>query len=185
MTSERWRNNWPDWQACLKIISRSRQCILEVNHHRQINRSLDHSSRLRVICHIELIAPTCDNQGLQLHRPLGQHLDPLICQTPQEANLMDKSLRRTNHDGTPFPSLTPSYSQSWYEVATSSQLSLHLSDPHFQDGTMPTLDATTTVGIQVIPRKIAPHSNLRSKSWSMMGNWHLKIWMGSWSQRSV
>ena len=91
---------------------------------------------------------------------------------------MDKSLRRTNHDGTPFPSLTPSYSQSWYEVATSSQLSLHLLDPHFQDGTMLTLDATTTVGIQVIPQKIVPHSNLKFKSWLMMGNWHLRIWMG-------
>ena len=85
----------------------------EVNHHRQINRSLDHSSRLRAICHAKLIAPTCGNQGLQLHRPLGQHLDPLICQAPQKANLMDKSLRRTNHDGTPFPSLTLSCFQSW------------------------------------------------------------------------
>ena len=36
--------------------------------------------------------------------------------------------------------------------------------PPFPSGTMPTLDAITTVGIQVIPRKIAPHSNLRSKS---------------------
>ena len=35
--------------------------------------------------------------------------------------------------------------------------------PHSQDGTMPTLDVITTAGIQVIPRKIAPHSNLRSK----------------------
>ena len=37
---------------------------IKVNHHRQINRSLDHSSRLRAICHIELIAPTYDNQNL-------------------------------------------------------------------------------------------------------------------------
>ena len=130
----------------------------------QINRSLDHSSRLRAICHVELIVPTCGNQNLQLHLPSGQHLDPLICQAPQEANLMGKSLKRRSHDRTPSPLAIPNYSQSWYEVVTSSQFSLHLSDPHFQDGTMSTLDATTTAGIQVIPRKIAPHSNLRSKS---------------------
>ena len=177
MTSERWRNIWPGWQVCSKTTSKHRRCIPEVNHHRQINRSLDHLSRLRAICHVELIAPTYGNQGLQFHQPSGQHLDPLICQTPQKANLMDKSLKRTNHDRTPFPSLTPSYSQSWYEVATSSQLNLHLSDPYFQDGTMPTLDVTTMAGIQVIPQKITPHSNTRSKIWSTMENWCLRIWI--------
>ena len=32
--------------------------------------------------------------------------------------------------------------------------------PPFQDSTMPPLDATTTTGIQVIPRRIAPNSNI-------------------------
>ena len=72
---------------------------------------------------------------------------PNLQQPRQQLHLMDKRLKRTNHDGTPFPSLTPNYSQSWYEVVTLSHFSLHLSDPHFQDGTMPTLDATATAGI--------------------------------------
>ena len=36
---------------------------IEARHPCQIDRSLDHLSRLRVIGHIELIAPTCGNQG--------------------------------------------------------------------------------------------------------------------------
>ena len=148
----------------MKTTSKSKQCILEACHPYQIDRSLDHSSRLRAICHAELIAPTCGNQGLQLRPLLGQHLDLLIGQTAQKANSEDKRLRRTSSDRIPSPLATPNYSQSWYKVVTSSQFSLHLSDPHFQDGTMPTLDATTTPRIQVILRKIALHSNLRSKS---------------------
>ena len=35
--------------------------------------------------------------------------------------------------------------------------------PHFPDGTMLTLDVTTMSKIQIIPRKIALHSNVRSK----------------------
>ena len=77
---------------------------------------------------------------------------------------MDKRLKRRSHDRTPSLLATPNYFQSWYEVVTSSQFSLHLSDPHFQDGTMPTLDATTMAGIQVIPQKIALHSNTRSEN---------------------
>ena len=42
---------------------------------------------------------------------------------------------------------------------------------------MPTLDATTMVEIQVIPQRIAPHSNTRFEIWSMMENWSLNIWI--------
>ena len=64
--------------------------------------------------------PNLGNQGPQLRLPSGKHLDPLICQAPQEANLMDKRLKRKNHDGTLFPSFTLSYFQNWYGVVTSS-----------------------------------------------------------------
>ena len=52
--SGRWEGNWPDWQICL----RTWRFILEAHHPCQINRSLDHSSRLRAICHAKLIAST-------------------------------------------------------------------------------------------------------------------------------
>ena len=138
--------------------------ILEAHRPCHINRSLDYLSKLRAIRHAKLITLTYGNQGLQLRLLLGQHFDLLISQTAQKANSKDKRLRRTSPDRIPSPLATPNYSQSWHEVVTSSQFNLHLSDPHFQDGTMPTLDATTTAGVHVIPRKITPHSNLRSKS---------------------
>ena len=60
--------------------SKPRQCILEAHYPYQINRSLDHSSKLRAICHAGLIAPTCSNQRPQLHLLSWQHLDLLISQ---------------------------------------------------------------------------------------------------------
>ena len=39
----------------------------------------------------------------------------------------------------------------------------YLSGPHFPDGTMPTFDATTMLGIQITRQKIVTHSNARSK----------------------
>ena len=168
MTFGRWKSIWSDWQVCLKITSGPKQCILK-DHH-QINKSIDFSPGLWAIFRVELIASTYGNQYPQLWSLSSQLLDMSISQATQGVNQTDKRLTRTNPDGILSPLATPNYSQSWYEVVTSSQFSLHLSDPHFQDGTMPTLDATTTAGIQVIPRKIAPHSNLRSKSWSMIGN---------------
>ena len=83
------------------------------HHLCQISRSLGHSSKRRTICHVKLIAPTCDNQGLQLRLLSWQHLDLLIGQTARRENLTDKRLRRTSHAGTPSPSPTPSYFQSW------------------------------------------------------------------------
>ena len=108
-SSERWRSNWPDWQICL----RTWWFILEAHHPRQTNGSLDHSSRLWAIYHAELIAPTCDNQHPQLHLLSWRHLDLTTSQAAQGANLIDKRLTRTNPDGTPSPSPTPSYFQSW------------------------------------------------------------------------
>ena len=168
MTSGRWKSIWPDWQVCWKITSGPKQCILK-DHH-QINKSLDLSPGLRAISHMELIAPTCGNQYPQLRPPSRQLLDMSISRATQGANPTNKRLTKTSSDRIPSPLATPNYSQNWYEVVTSSQFSFHLSDPHSQDGTIPTLDATTTAGIQVIPRKITPHSNLRSKSWLMVGN---------------
>ena len=108
-SSERWRSNWPDWQICL----RTWRFILEAHHPRQINRSLDHSSRLRAICHAELIAPIRDNQRPQLHLLSWRHLDLPTIQAAHGANLTDKRLTRTSPDGTPSPSPTLSYFQSW------------------------------------------------------------------------
>ena len=79
-------------------------------HPCRINGSLDHSSRPRAICHVELIAPTYGNKSLQLHLPSGQHIDPLICQAAQRANLKDKRLRRTSPNRIPSPLATPNYS---------------------------------------------------------------------------
>ena len=84
--SERWKSNWPDWQVCLKIW----QFILEARHPCQIDRSLDHSSKLRAICRVELIAPACGNQRSQLHLLSWQCPDLSISQATQGANRTDK-----------------------------------------------------------------------------------------------
>ena len=78
--SERWKNNWPDWQIYLKTTSKHKRCIPEVNHPCQINRSLDHSSKPRVICHVKLIASTCGNQCPQPRLFSWQHPDLSISQ---------------------------------------------------------------------------------------------------------
>ena len=123
----RWKSIWPDWQVCLKITSGPKQCILK-DHH-QINKSLDLSPGLRANSHVELIAPTCGNQYPQLRLFSGQLLDMSISRAIQRANPTDTRLTRTSPDGIPSPLVTPNYSQSWYEVVTSSQFSLHLSNP--------------------------------------------------------
>ena len=71
-----------------------------------------HLSKLRAIYHVELIAPTCDNQDLQLCLLSWQHLNMSINQVVQGANLADERLIGTTSDGTPSPSPTLSYSQS-------------------------------------------------------------------------
>ena len=59
-------------------------------------------------------------------------------------------------------------------MVTSSQFIWHLLSPHFPNGTMPVLNVTTMPGILVIPRKIALHSDIKSKIWSTLENWNLK-----------
>ena len=107
--SKKWGGNWPDWQVCLKTW----RFIFRTHHSRQINGSLDHSSKRRAIWHEKLIAPTCGNQDLRLRLFSWQHLDMSISQVVQGANLADERLIGTISDGTPSLSLTPSCSQSW------------------------------------------------------------------------
>ena len=103
--SERWKGNWPDWQVCLKTW----QFVPEAHHPWQINRSLDHSSRLQAICHAKLIALTYGNQDLRLCLLLWQHVDMPISKAAQGANLVDARLTRTSSDGTPSQSPTLSW----------------------------------------------------------------------------
>ena len=107
--SGRWKGNWPNWQVCLKTW----RFILEAHHPCQINGSLNHSSRPRAICHVELIAPTCGNQRPQLRFLSQQSPDLSISQAAQRANLADK--RRSGKgktNGIQSPSLILSCFQS-------------------------------------------------------------------------
>ena len=65
------------------------------------------------INHVKLIVLTSGNQRPQLCLLSWQHLDLPISLAAQRANIADKRLTRISPDGTPSPSLTSSYSQSW------------------------------------------------------------------------